>query len=401
MVINTSKFLTFFTKSIEKARKIRYSIEDKMVKCDLERGNMANMEPRISNFLEWYRESQVKYSEFAQYVLEKMLNALRERAMLHAYHSSRAKTLASLTDKCGKRIYNDGTQNYVLKYNDPRNQITDLAGVRIVCYLPQDIVPVQHIVENMFIIDWKNSNNKVTLLESDKVGYLSVHYVVSLKEDQLSTEQRRYKGMKCEIQLRTVLQDAWSQVFHDRQYKSNMDNTEIPAEMLRETNLVSGALELLDNEIGRLVKRYDDLAERINNAVYQELLDRAVDKESLEKYFRIKFARLGARFFSYDDISRMLNDYGVITIRDIDMLFDDGLIQAISALNMQLTIDKILMYGMIVNNVNKFFEIEENRKIIISQEAYKLLKMFIDIENVCKRYNLQIKGGTANGKENV
>ena len=82
--------------------------------------------------------------------------------------------------------------------------------------------------------------------------------------------------MECEIQLRTVLQDAWSQVFHDRQYKSNMVNTEIPSELTRETNLVSGALELSDNEIGRLVKQYGNMAERINNAVYQELLDQVI-----------------------------------------------------------------------------------------------------------------------------
>lgn len=353
--------------------------------------NMADIEQRTLNFLKWYEKNEKKYSEFAQYVLEKVLDALKDRAMLHAYHTSRAKTLASLTDKCGKKIYDKVTKSYVLKYNDPRNQITDLAGARIVCYLPQDVVPIQHIIEDMFDIDKDNSNDKIKSLESDKVGYLSVHYVISLKEGQLSTEQRKYKGMKCEVQLRTVLQDAWSQVFHDRQYKSNMANTEIPIEMLRETNLVSGALELLDNEIGRLVKRYDDLAERINNVIYQELLDCAIDKESLEKYFKIKFFQLGSRFYSYDDINIILHKYGLVTVRDVDMLFDEELIHAIYALKIQLTIDKILMYGMIVNNVDKFFEIEENKKIIISQEAYKLLEMFIDIGKVCKRYNLQIK----------
>lgn len=353
--------------------------------------NMADIEQRTSNFLKWYEKNEKKYSEFAQYVLSKVLDALKERAMLHAYHSSRAKTLASLTDKCGKKIYDEVTKSYVLKYNDPRNQITDLAGVRVVCYLPQDIAPIQRVVESMFNVDKDNSNDKIKLLKSNEVGYLSVHYIISLKEEQLSTEQRKYNGMKCEIQLRTVLQDAWSQVFHDRQYKSNMANTEIPEEMLRETNLVSGALELLDNEIGCLVKKYDDLAARINNAIYQELLDCAIDKESLEKYFKIKFVRLGSRFYSYDDISTILNKYGLITVRDVDMLFDDGLIKAIYALKIQLTIDKILMYGMIVNNVDKFFEIEENKKIIISKEAYNLLEMFIDIEKVCKRYNLQIK----------
>ena len=96
-----------------------------------------------------------------------------------------------------------------------------MAGVRIVCYLPQDILPIQNIVESLFDVDRDNSMNKADLLNSNKVGYLSVHYIVSLKEEFLSGEQRKYKGMKCEIQLRTVLQDAWSQVFHDRQYKSN------------------------------------------------------------------------------------------------------------------------------------------------------------------------------------
>lgn len=352
---------------------------------------MADLEQRTRNFLQWYEKKEVEYAEFAQCVLQKLLDALRERKLLHAYHSSRAKKIASLTNKCAKKEYDKVTKGYTLKYNDPRNQITDLAGVRIVCYLPQDILPIQHIVESLFDVDRDNSMNKADLLKSDKVGYLSVHYIVSLKEEMLSAEQRKYKGMKCEVQLRTVLQDAWSQVFHDRQYKSNMANTEIPIEMIRETNLVSGALELLDNEIGRLVKRYDNMAERFNNAVYQELLDCTIDKESLENYFRIKFVRLGTRFYSYDDISNILRKYGLITIRDIDIMLDDGLIQEIYDLNMQLTIDKILMYGMIVNNADKFFGLEENKEIVISQEAHNLLGKFIDIDGICKKYNLKIK----------
>lgn len=352
---------------------------------------MADLEQRVRNFLLWYGDKEEEYAEFAQCVLQKVLDAMRERKLLHAYHSSRAKKIASLTDKCAKKKYDEVTKGYVLKYNDPRRQITDLAGARIVCYLPQDIYPIQQIVENLFDVDWDNSMNKVDLLKSDKVGYLSVHYIVSLKEALLSAEQRKFKGMKCEIQLRTVLQDAWSQVFHDRQYKSNMANTEIPKEMLRETNLVSGALELLDNEIGRLVKQYDNIAERINNAVYQELLDSVIDKERLEEYFKIKFVRLGTRFYSYEDISGVLDRYGLCTIRDIDMMLDDGLIQEIYNLNMQLTIDKILMYGMIVNDSDKFFGLDANREILVSQEAYNLLGKFIDIDGMCKKYGLKIK----------
>ncbi len=349
------------------------------------------MESRISHFLKWYEENEKQYQQFAECVMEKLLNALEERRMLHAYHSCRAKSLASLKDKCNKKLYDENSDKYIFKYSDPKNQITDLSGVRIVCYLPQDILPIQHIIEKMFSIDYENSMDKAGLLQSNEVGYLSVHYIVSLKEESLSLELKKYHNMKCEIQLRTVLQDAWSQVFHDRQYKNNAIDRELPKEMLRETNLISGALELLDNEIGQLVKRYDKMAKKMDNVNYQEILDSEVDKEALKKYFHIKFGSVSSRFYNYDNINLILKRFGISTIRDIDAMFNESLVQKILSLNIQLTIDKILMYGMIVNNADKFFKIEENKGIFISREAYGLLDMFVDMGNICKKYDLLIK----------
>lgn len=349
------------------------------------------MEERTRQFLDWYNAREKLYQEFADCVLDKMLSALRERKIIYAYSTSRAKSLDSLTEKCEKKRHDVETNSYVPKYNNPRKQITDLAGARIVCYLPQDIAPIQNVIENLFQIDTENSMNKADLLNADKVGYLSVHYVVSLKEEDLSSELRVYKDMKCEIQLRTVLQDAWSQIFHDRQYKSSGGGVTVPEEMLRETNLISGALELIDNEIGNLVTRYDELAEKMDNAAYQELLDHEISRESMEKYFKLKFARIGLRFYSYTDISKALNKFDLLTIRDIDALLDDGLTQAICSQERQLTIDKILMYGMIVNDEDKFFRMEENRRVVISPDAYELLNKFVDMDTICKKYNLTIK----------
>lgn len=350
------------------------------------------VEDRTAQFLNWYKSKEKKYQEFAEYVKDKILSALKDRKMMCAYSTCRAKSLESLTDKCNKKRYDEGTNSYVLKYNDPRTQLTDLAGARIVCYLPQDIMPIQNIIEDMFSVDTENSMNKADLLNSNKVGYLSVHYVVSLKQEELLTELRKYRDMKCEIQLRTVLQDAWSQIFHDRQYKFNGENAPITKEMLRETNLISGALELIDNEIGHLVMQYDTMSEKMDNAAYQELLDHEIDRESLEKYFKIKFVRMGLRFYSYNDISKVLNKFGLSIVRDIDAILDDGLTQAICSFQRQLTIDKILMYGMIVSNVNKFFEIEDNRRVVISHSAYELLNKFVDMKTICSNYNLKIEG---------
>lgn len=126
-----------------------------------------------------------------------------------------------MIEKCKKREYTNGKD--VLKYRDSKSQITDLAGVRVVYYLPQDIPPIQRIIKNIFKIDYKNSMDK-----SNEVG--------------MNTVGQKFKSMKCEIQLRTVLQDAWSQVFHYHQYKNNAKNGKIPEKILRETNLISDAL---------------------------------------------------------------------------------------------------------------------------------------------------------------
>ena len=75
------------------------------------------MESRISHFLKWYEENEKQYQQFAECVMEKLLNALEERRMLHAYHSCRAKSLASLKDKCNKKLYDENSDKYIFKYS--------------------------------------------------------------------------------------------------------------------------------------------------------------------------------------------------------------------------------------------------------------------------------------------
>lgn len=71
-----------------------------------------------------------------------------------------------------------------------------------------------------FSIDEGNSGNKADMLETDKVGYLSVHYFLKLNNKRLAlSEYKGYKGLKCEVQVRTLLQHAWAEIEHDRNYK--------------------------------------------------------------------------------------------------------------------------------------------------------------------------------------
>ena len=59
---------------------------------------------------------------------------------------------------------------YKLKYSDPKNEIMDFAGVRIVVYLPSEVDVVSNAIKNLFAnqIREDDSENKAERLGKNK-----------------------------------------------------------------------------------------------------------------------------------------------------------------------------------------------------------------------------------------
>ena len=171
-----------------------------------------NSKTRIENFRKWYIDNKNNYDAVGEYVLKRILLYLKEQKINIAYHSTRTKSVDSAYEKAKKQV-KQGEQ-YVLKYTDPKNQIMDFSGVRIVVYLPSDILTICESIERIFsgCIKHEDSEDKAERLGDNKVGYLSVHYVIEVHTSQ--EEYIHLNGLKCEIQIRTVLQDAWAQILN-------------------------------------------------------------------------------------------------------------------------------------------------------------------------------------------
>ena len=343
---------------------------------------------RIKNIVSWYESQKNNYEKFARLVLDKINAALKERGILTASTCCRAKSIKSFSDKCRKTIYDNDKKEFIPKYSNPRNQIMDCAGVRIVAYLQSDIQLIQRVIERMFLIDEENSQNKIELLDDDIVGYLSIHYIVSLKD--ISYNEEIFKDFRCEIQVRTILQDAWAQIFHDRQYKNSSLEKIIPAYLNRKTNLIAGSLELIDQQINDLIKQYDSLTSSINNVEYQKLLDESIDFQSLIEYLGVKFNGKARRFFDSSYCIDMLNRYGVHTIREIDHIISPGFVNAIQDFPRQLTIDNLIIYILLIYNQDKYFEVSGEKCIKeIKKDSFDLLNTFIDVEDLCLKHNVK------------
>lgn len=163
--------------------------------------------------------------------------------------------------------------------------MTDIAGVRVITYYTEDVDRVSKIVESEFKIDYNNSIDKREALEPDRFGYCSVHYVVEMSPSRLKLrEYQIFEGLKCEIQIRSVLQHAWAEIEHDLGYKSEIG---IPKDIRRNFSRLAGLLEIADKEfqeIRSFLQSYQE--EAMEKMKHNELLDTEIDAILLETSIR-------------------------------------------------------------------------------------------------------------------
>jgi len=162
------------------------------------------------------------------------------------------------------------------------NEVTDIAGIRIITYFHDDVYKIADLIEQEFKVDRLNSIDKKALLAPDRFGYLSMHHIVSLSPARSKlTEYKRFRGLKAEIQTRSILQHSWAEIEHDLGYKSKQ---EIPKAIMRRFFRLASLLEIADQEFVNIrdeLGRYErDTLKRIEST--PQLLK--LDKTSLNAF---------------------------------------------------------------------------------------------------------------------
>ncbi|WIW43866.1 RelA/SpoT family protein [Bradyrhizobium sp. 62B] len=112
-------------------------------------------------------------------------------------------------------------------YQNPYEEITDKVGVRLVVLLPTQISKVQSALEHCDLWEFsKDRDYEQEIAERPYVfEYQSVHYVVRAKNDVDVDGTMVRKGTPCEVQIRTLLQHAHSELTHDTIYKPSVEKT--------------------------------------------------------------------------------------------------------------------------------------------------------------------------------
>lgn len=109
-------------------------------------------------------------------------------------------------------------------YNNPYEDITDKVGMRYVVLLTTHITQFCSIIESTeceAIWSWSKDKDyeEERLAKPLEFSYQSVHYVLRSKAGLLFDGIDIPEGIACEVQIRTLLQHAHSELTHDTLYK--------------------------------------------------------------------------------------------------------------------------------------------------------------------------------------
>jgi ppGpp synthetase/RelA/SpoT-type nucleotidyltranferase len=101
----------------------------------------------------------------------------------------------------------------------------DLAGVRLIFYTNNDVdrFLASPLIHENFVIEEDSTKVHHPTPENKGARYRAVHYTVRLSEDRIRLpEYARFAGLRCEIQVQTILNHAWSETSHDILYKDKL-----------------------------------------------------------------------------------------------------------------------------------------------------------------------------------
>ncbi|NQX36449.1 GTP pyrophosphokinase family protein [Herbiconiux sp. VKM Ac-2851] len=181
--------------------------------------------------------------------LEYILERICEEADVKPHHiSARTKKLKSYVEKFERK------SSLTLP-----TDVQDIVGGRIVTLFRSDLLELDKKMN--LHLEVISSENKIQDAEVDSFGYMSVHYICRLKQSLSGPHYDGLHGFEFEVQLRTILMDAWANVSHYIDYKGV---SSIPKALRKDFHALSALFYVADSSFERF---HDESKTSKKNAV--------------------------------------------------------------------------------------------------------------------------------------
>jgi len=130
--------------------------------------------------------------------------------------TSRVKTLSSFLKKLAKKEW---PQFYY-----PTEIAGDLVGARVVCWFVDDCDGIRKFIQSSNHLHI-HAEVEDYISQPKPSGYRSIHLLADVGYDAVRREESKVivadDKLKCEIQIRSKIQDAWADLTHEFHYKAS------------------------------------------------------------------------------------------------------------------------------------------------------------------------------------
>lgn len=197
------------------------------------------------------------------------------------------------------------------------DNIIDICGVRIICLFLSDIEKIELLLDNSFDIDDKD--NKILSKSESEFGYLSAHYVGKLPSDCSGARYNDIKGLRFEIQVRTIAMHSWATISHYLDYKSPHS---IPSELRKDFQALSALFYLADSHFELFFRKGQESKQLVEEKAKKGpgIVDEEINLDTLSIYLKNKFPDREHNT-DIEDTSKLVEELvvaGYTTIGEVD-----------------------------------------------------------------------------------
>jgi len=258
----------------------------------------------------------------------------------------------------------------------PFESIQDIVGLRVICLFLTDIEKIGNIIRDTFEV--VKEDNKIDNSKFTSFGYMSVHFICRLGKDFKGTRYNNICDFVFEIQVRTIAMDAWANISHYLDYKTDKD---IPDELKRDFYALSGMFYVADKHFQMFFEQREEnteaIAEVFEKGKEEDINSQPINLDTLKAFLREKLPE----YLQANDLSDYVEDIrsaGFKTIGEISNLFDLEIESIKAEADRQLKNDEkysaIILSSLLKRNnyiyYKKYMERYTGKRFAISEEEW-------------------------------